>query len=182
MARGFNSRRGSLPAPKRQIANEAVNGLDQAVAFGAAATVSGLGGTGFILGIPAATLIRTRGVISVSVADSGATGNVIFGAVVMGIASVEAFGVGLTALNTPLSDASFAWFVYEPFVLMGEGTVTIELSDASASSVQIAVDSRGQRKMKQEDLIYVVLEATQALTTTGTILRWGYSLRQQLKL
>ncbi len=165
-------------APKRQIANEGWGGfLDTAMGANLVATDAGT--LGFSFTVPAATLVRTRGVLSLQVSVWGATPNVIRGAFGLLIVSTEALGVGLAALPTPDDDVSNDWFVYQPFCLIGMAAAA---ATHQAASVQIPIDSRGQRKIKAGDAIAPMVEYIQEDATAGTRILGGYYVRQQFKL
>ena len=183
MARGFVGRgRGSLPAPKRQIANDGLQGPNFAIlTFGAVGTASALGSFGFLVTESAGTLVRTRGRIMVRVEASGTVNNQFTGAVGMLVVSAEAFAAGLAAISTPLDDIERAWYVYEPFAVMGRITGSSSGNDL-VSVVEFAFDSRGQRKLKQGDMLVTVVECTQRSAVTGSVLSVAYQWRSQFKL
>ena len=181
MARqGFRSR-GSM-APKRQIANDGLSQFSGTqITFGVANQITAANNGGFGIVVPAATLVRTRGCLRVSVVTSGIAGGRIMGAMGMIVVSTEAFTVGgLGSLPTPLDDIENDWFVYQPFCLHTDAT------DPSANDVYsdflVNFDSRGQRKLKTGDLLAIVYEAAQSHSTTGTVLDATVMFRSQFKL
>ncbi len=174
-----NSRFRGVPPPQRQIANDGFVGTG-IITFGAVSTGTAVGSNGFQIVVPAITLVRSRGSINVSLLSSGAADNSMNGALGMKISSLEAFGVGLTALDTPLSDVEGDWVVYEPFSVFASATTVGE--DATPSYWSHTWDSKGMRKLKANDVLYVTVEATQQNATNGSVLRFGYTVRQQFKL
>ena len=180
MARGFAGRgRGSLPAPKRQILNERLEGQFQALAFLATNNVTGIGTTGLVVTEGAGTLVRTRGSLSVMISVSGTVKNQIQGAFGMIVVSQEAFNAGLASLSTPFDDATRAWFVYEPITMYAVG-LTPGGNDQSAQ-FRAVIDSRGQRKLKEGDVLVTMIELVQRSAVTGTLIDGSYSLRFQFK-
>ncbi len=181
MARGFTRRGGGLPAPKRQIAND---GTDQEsgaeLIFLATSLVAISNNVGFLLTVPAATVVRTRGVFRASVITAGSASTRISGAMGMIIVSENAFTAGIVSLPTPLTDTENDWFVWQPFVLH------VDATDPSANDVfsdfVVQFDSRGMRKMKAGDVIAIVYEAAQSLAITGTKLDLSTIFRSQFKL
>ena len=180
MGRGrIVSRRGGLQAPKRQIANGVFEGFG-VVTMGAAVLGSASGTIGAIVQEAAMTLVRTRGRLMVSVRAVGAQPNHISGAFGLYVTTAEAFAVGITALKTPLDDGATMWFVWEPFSFaITNATITQE---SNRGIVQMAIDSRGQRKLKASDVMVAVVEVRQETATTGTIVDFTYQFRQQFKL
>jgi len=179
MARGFRAARGGLSAPKRQIANDGFGGL-VALTFGANLTAKAIGNAGFLLVVPAATLVRTRGILGVALSASGSNFNVVTGVLGIKKVAVEAFNAGLASLSTPLEDIEGMWIVWQPFTLFAPAT------GVGAGNFGIfqkeMIDSKGMRKLKVNDVLAVTVEARQSDATTGTVIEVGYDLRMQFKL
>ena len=180
MARNFRTGRGSQVAPKRQIANDGFGGRGL-LTFGAALTATAVGSFAFVIGESAATIVRTRGWLNIRVNSSGTINNPIHGAMGMMIVGLEAFNVGITALATPLDDIERAWFVWQPFTLIPRVAAASAGNDISAH-LNMPFDSRGQRRVKEGDVLVVMFEATQLSATTGTVIECSYGLRLQAKL
>ena len=182
MADGFRGRgRGrALQAPKRQIANDGFGGRFFGEAFGVSLTLSAIGTVAAEILVPALTLVRTRGRISLFVRVSGAATNTFHGAFGLMIVSKEASLAGIASISTPLDDIERTWFVWQPITMYavpaGSQTVT------QAGYFTAEIDSRGQRKMKAGDVTVAVLELIQGTATTGTIIDGTYEFRQQFKL
>ena len=110
------------------------------------------------------TLLRTRGefMAFLSVGTSALDGfNGAFGICVV---SENAFGVGVTAMPTPLTDASWnGWLYHHFFNVKVPGAGLIGDRDAS---VRFTIDSKAMRKVKQTDVIAGVLEVVEVGTAT----------------
>ena len=183
MARRFTGRgRGSLPAPKRQIANDGLESGPSIATLTFLATTNAVAGfsVGLLTAVPAATLVRTRGELVIKVLTSGNITNQIAGAFGMIVVSENAFGAGITALPTPLVDIENDWFVYEPFALQLEANNPPQ--DSIAAHRVVRFDSRGMRKLKDGDVLAMVIEANQTDATTGTVVRAAAHFRSQFKL
>ena len=172
--RGF-SRTGVRP-PQRQIANDAfdaeVDGLVTIIGTVKAAYTFGLA-----LVESAATLVRSRGEFSVRIAAAAAGNTIIRGAFGMIVVSTDALAIGVTALPGPLSDGPNDWFVWVPFTLIGDDT----LSDAETQFTRtIVFDSRGMRKMKSGDALAPVIEVVSDLA--GNTIDSSFMVRHQFKL
>ena len=180
MARGFSSRRGSLPAPKRQIANDGVTGLNNArMTFGAALSATVLLGAQQ-LAIPAATLVRTRGSLLVRVIAAGDVDDVLGGAFGLIVASNQAFAAGVASLPSPVTEIENDWVVWVPVTLNADLGSTNPLEPAAFQRVEF--DSRGMRKMKLGESLVGVFEMFQSGGTTGTIIDVVSQFRLQFKL
>jgi len=169
-------------APKRQIANDGIEGENQAtltfLATNVASTVMTLA---LLLVVPAATLVRTRGHVTFRLRASGAINNSISGAFGMFVTTIEAFNAGIASLPLPLDDIENDWFVWEPFTFWssaagGEG------AGAYGRSIERTFDSRGQRKLKAGDVLVGIVEGVQISATTGTIVDVNHQTRHQFKL
>jgi len=103
----------------------------------------------------AITIIRTRG--SIGIEMSFAAGLSVVGAVGIGIVSTEAFGIGITAIPTPYSDADWhGWLMWESFAM------TVDFDDATGArfgAFQIAVDSKGSRKVAANETLVMIAES-----------------------
>jgi len=178
MARQFRGR-GSLPAPKRQIANEGVAGFGQ-ITFLATTIGSILGSFGQQVIVPAVTLVRTRGLFSILVTNSGTSDAII--QVTMGIIVVqlEAFNAGLLSIPTPRTDRDRPWVVWQNLHVVAVAANPDQ--GAFGTFASQAVDSRGMRKMKSDEVLAVVFEGEQLSATTGTVVNCAYGLRNQFKL
>ncbi len=174
--RGFV--RGIKP-PQRQIASFAVAG-NGTITFGAALIGTIAGSVGLALTVAAGTLVRTRGSFRPALAASGSNQNVISGAFGIIVVSSEAFTAGLASLPTPLADPERDWVVWQPFTLYGDGTAQGEA--ATGATLDFPFDSRGMRKMKTNDVMAPVFEAEQDDATSGTIINFAYTWRDQIKL
>ena len=136
---------------------------------------------GFALIIPAATLVRTRGALSVRVTNSGTADNgfaMVFG---MYVCTVDAFNVGITALQKPLTAIENDWYVYEPFAF-STSLVGTQNTNALSSQEIRQFDSRGQRKLKAGDVLVAVIEGHQVSATTGSVIDVTCMWRSQFKL
>ena len=178
MARRFASR-GAIQAPKRQIANEALDGF-ATLTFGASTTNKALGSFGFVLLVPAATLVRTRGLFTAFVLSNGTIDSIIQITMGLTVVSSDAFNIGLTALPGPISDSERMWQVWQPAAVIAQAVAPNQEAFGIAQSQP--VDSRGMRKMKAGDVLAAVFEGEQLAATTGTIVRVAYTLRMQFKL
>jgi len=107
------------------------------------------------------TLIRTRGMLTtqVSVVPNLSAGNFFSYAVGICIVSENAFGVGITAVPTPLTDIAWdGWLWYHTGIggiIPGAGNPTAD------EPVAIEIDSKAMRKIKQTDIQIAVLEVVE---------------------
>jgi len=181
MGRSFRGRSG-LPAPKRQIGNDGLSGTGFVTMTVGASTLGNVGFNTFLLVTAIAlTLVRTRGEFFARLRDSGGADNLITGAYGQIVVSENAANVGITAVPVPLTDIENDWFVWVPFTLHADAAVGQPL-DSPSAIVRIPFDSRGQRKLKQGEALVSIVEIAQSDATTGTIIDFVHSFRNQSKL
>ena len=116
------------------------------------------------------TLIRARGNV-VADTDQVAAGEHSFGAFGIAIVSAQAFAIGITAIPTPLTDASSdLWFVH------GYWDAAISLADGTGianTSRRVDFDSKAMRKLTPDETVVMVIENG---STTGVVYRFDFAL------
>ncbi len=118
-----------------------------------------------------ATIVRTRGILSVQSDQGGALEEVV-GAMGMMIVTEQAAVAGIASIPGPFVQASFGeWFVWVPFM-------TTSISNASNASRNFEIDSKAMRKFESGMRIVTVVE--NASPTFG--LEFFIQFRMLLKL
>ena len=104
----------------------------------------------------AATIVRTRGQVSVKPFTFAADLNVV-GAIGLGIVSSEALAVGVTAVPEPFADGDWGgWFVWRSFSFHYEfGTAVGQ----SIESMDFEIDSKAMRKGGPNESVVIVAES-----------------------
>ena len=160
----------ALRGPRRQT--NWTKSADQGyVAVGADASVlqQSFAGTGG----EEVTIVRTRGVLSIVPAVFTADIEIV-GAMGMGIVSQQAFVAGAGSIPAPYTDANWeGWFVHQFFsyrfeFITGAGVILIDHKDT--------IDSKAMRKLKDDDVIVVMVESQAAA------MRASYQFRMLFKL
>ena len=111
-------------------------------------------------GLPKPTVIRTRGQISMQPSSKIALLDVV-GAWGLAVVSDQAFGVGATAIPGPFDSADWdGWFAWGSF-----GFHWDQASDVGRQfgSIQIDVDSKGMRKITDNETIVIMAESQTGL-------------------
>jgi len=178
MAHGRSSQgRFAQAGPRRKVSwNE---GVRTTVLTLTASGGVALGTTGQTPTIPGLTIIRTRGEarIFLSSVSAALDGFQTFG-LGIGVASATAFATGAAAVPTPLTEASWAgWLWYWSGPLMANAAISD--TDGSAN-IRIPIDSKAMRKLRDDEVVYFAAEAG---TEVGTAVAKIYvGTRQLFKL
>ncbi len=105
----------------------------------------------------AATVVRTRGVVSVQPGSFSADLNFI-GGFGVAIVSQDALGIGITAVPKPLTDSSWGgWLVWRTFA--GHLDVQSAVGFDVQSMVNFEVDSKSMRKFSPNEAMIMVAES-----------------------
>jgi len=161
MAHSRGSHRGMRSGPRRQTSWETgVPLLTTSVPF--TADISAILGTGVSPTVDGLTLVRTRGEVLLALTSAAAAGNAFVGAIGIGLASEQAFAVGATAVPLPVSEAGAeSWIWHEWF-----SVVAFSATDfgGAAQTQRMVIDSKAMRRVEENMIIYMAIEATE----TGT--------------
>jgi len=133
-----------------------------------AASVSTILGNGVILSTETeVTIVRLRGAFSAYLRSATAADNGFHCALGVGIASEDAFAVGVTALPNPLDDADWpGWFYHRFFDIHASGAFA---GDQPGGSVAFEVDSKAMRKMGENEIVFANLQVIEDSAATMTV-------------
>ena len=173
------SARGSFPARQRRKSSweEGPGGIAVSTVTASASLILG---SGAALLQDGTTLVRLRGrfrallqVVAGSIADSE------IGAFGIGIATDQAFGVGVTAVKIPITDQGWDGWLYWQALQLFTASTTEEFGNAGSAFQDFDIDSKAMRKLNLGDTIYGVVELTRTGSATAKIL---FDTRVLLKL
>jgi len=109
------------------------------------------------------TILRTRGLLALTMLTAGSLGDGFFGAFGIGIVTEQAFSIGITAMPAPVAEADWDGWLYHTFVDVRTGLNP----GANASSFQkLMVDSKAMRKINQGETIFAALEVVEVGVAT----------------
>ena len=130
------------------------------------ATGSAVFGTGAVAADVELTIIRTRGIFQAFLSQATASLDGFQGAVGICKVSSNAFGVGITAIPTPVTDIAWdGWLWYQRFNVKA-ATATLGVVEQMAG-IEYVVDAKAMRKTNVTDVIVGVIEATEVGTAIG---------------
>ena len=102
------------------------------------------------------TVLRLRGSLQAFLVSANAAGDGFHCAIGIGIVSENAFGIGITAVPTPLGDTSWDGWLYFKFFDVHGGFLTA--GDVQHLDATFEVDSKAMRKVKDTDVLFAVVE------------------------
>ena len=119
-------------------------------------------GSGIAPTIPGLTLVRTRGLLGLTLNTAAAAGDGYTGALGIGVVTASAFAIGVTAVPTPLTDAGWDGWLYHEFFDVRAGDRTAGDSNWEAAIARYTVDSKAMRKIEDEEkTVFAVLEVVE---------------------
>ena len=143
---------------------EGVGGDDQTTV---AASISTFLGAALAVTEDGLTLVRTRGSFQIYLRTIAAVSDGFHCALGIGIANVNAITVGITAVQTPITNMDWDGWLYHRFFDIHAAAGAIDTTEPQAS-IQFEVDSKAMRKINQGDALYCVLETVERGTATAT--------------
>ena len=159
--RGFNQARGS----RRKRGWEEGPGSITAVVAQPTANGITLLGNGQEFQFDGDPLVRIRGSLQMHLTAATGINDGFHCAMGIALASQNAFGVGVTALMSPLDDIEWdGWIYHRVFDLHGLLTTASGMTE-----IQFEIDTKAMRKLKAQDTIYAVLQHIETGTATADV-------------
>jgi len=118
------------------------------VGNGAQATVDGV------------TVIRTRGLIELTISAATAGLDGYAGAFGIAICSNDAFAVGVTAVPTPISDVAWDGWMWHQFFSV-HAPAAFQATGTGPYATTIEIDCKAMRKINVGETLYMAVEATE---------------------
>ena len=169
--RGFPQARGRISIPKGK---QWEAGPGQNPAGGAPVDTALASGTNTIIGqgitpsIGELTLLRTRGGAYAGMLDDANIGSGVVG-VGIGIVSSEAFGIGATAVPSPLDQSNWSGWLYHMLIPFRLEATSVDVNqDLGMTFDRWQIDAKAMRKFGTNDVLFVAAEWD---GTTNTVAR-----------
>jgi len=122
---------------------------------------------GLITTVGELTIVRTRGIVSVTLLSVSAAGDGFFGALGIGLVPSKSFVVGSTAIPGPLTESDWDGWLWHSFFDIRTVTATIADGANAAGVVQrISIDSKAMRKFQEDMTLIGVSEMEESGTAT----------------
>ena len=115
---------------------------------------------------PAATLVRIRGLMSLTQLTTSAAGEGFFGALGIGIAADTAVAAGTASLPGPLSEQNWPGWMFHQFFDIRSITATIADGVNSPLHQSMVIDTKAMRKMGQDENLFAIVEVVESGTAT----------------
>ena len=143
--------------PRRKKGWEEGPGTSSVVNFTGSSTA--ILGSGLQVLFDGLTLARVRGNLSTFLVSANSAGDGFQCAMGIGIVTLEAFTVGVTAVPHPMSNIAWDGWLYHRFFSVHVGDKTA--GDVAYQQTQFEVDSKAMRKLKDDDVIMAVMQVVE---------------------
>ncbi len=179
--RGF-SRAGRSSPPRKAAWEVGPGGGAIQVLTASGSSVIGAGALALEDGL---TMVRLRGHVTLYL-RLGGINDAFFGAMGIGVYTAAAFAIGVTAMETPITDEAWNGWLWHQYFGLGTPVAITSSSNESAGAtagvgmLQLDIDSKAMRKLHTEDVIAMVIEVTEVGTSELAIV--GMSSRVLIKL
>ena len=178
LVRSARRQTGWSPGPKTGVAGAALGLTASSVNLGAISIVPTQDGL---------TVIRIRGELTVHVNTASALNDGFSGAFGIAVANETALGIGVTAVNTPITDEGWdGWMYHRYFSVKAPGplataNVSTEMTGIAGvvAALRTEVDTKAMRKLPVGVALYCALEVVEVGIASA---RWAFNSRALFKL
>ena len=109
-----------------------------------------------------------RGLIHFWQTSATAVGDGFFGAFGIGIASVDAFNVGVSAIPSPLEDLNWPGWLWHSFYDTRQlSTTAADGVNAGVTHSRIEVDSKAMRKLRLNEVLFGAIDQVESGTASA---------------
>ena len=122
-------------------------------------------GSGVAPTVDGLTIVRVRGMIEVTSQVLTAIGDGVNFAFGIGVVTAAAFAIGVTAVPTPFTEASWEGWLWHQFVGV-HGSPTIR---TISNPINIEIDSKAMRKIGSDEVLMLAMEAGTIGTVTVSV-------------
>jgi len=138
-----------------------VDMLDQSIS----ATGKILGTTSLTIG-QTSTIVRIRGLLHVMITAASGIDEGYLGAAGIALVNTDAFGVGITAIPGPLTDAHWDNWMWHSFFDVRSITATIgDGVNSQSVSQRLIIDSKAMRKWDPAETLVLMVEGVESGTS-----------------
>ena len=111
------------------------------------------------------TIVRIRGLVSLSLKSSSAVGDGFFGAIGIGVVSTAAATAGVASIPTPLTEAAWDGWMLHQYLVVED----VDGSTGNGAMDRVQLDSKAMRKLTEDDSLVLVWEGIETGTATGAV-------------
>ena len=116
------------------------------------------------------TIIRTRGILSLSLGLATSANDGFWGALGIGITTVQAFtDVGITALPIPLDDVFWDGWLYHTFFDIRSSVASSTANAGVNGMMVLPIDSKASRKLQLNEVVFMVVQVVETGTAVVNI-------------
>jgi len=116
---------------------------------------------------PKLTIVRIRGHVELNLQTAGTAGDGFFGALGIGVVTDQAFGIGITAVPSPLDESDWDGWMWHQFFSMHSITATIaDGVNSRACTQRYQIDSKAMRIVEDSVTLFAAIGVTEAGAST----------------
>ena len=112
------------------------------------------------------TVVRIRGELMLQLLTSSAAAGGFSGAFGIGKATLDATGIGVSALPNPIDDEDWdGWLYHRYYALRSAGVIVLADADAAnsvTSSLRLEVDSKAMRKLPENEALFASIQTVES--------------------
>ena len=123
------------------------------------------------------TIIRTRGEFTAALSTAAAGANGFACALGIAVVTLTAFGIGSTAVPSPLDEADWDGWLYHRFfsllttgVIDGGAMADTDATNPTTVAARIEIDSKAMRKIDETEIVTAILGTTEIGTATMNLM------------
>ena len=114
-----------------------------------------------------ATIVRTRGILSLVLLTTNVAGGGFLGAAGIALVNSDAFSQGINSIPGPLTDSNWDAWLWHTFFDVRSVTATIaDGANSNAANRQIQIDSKAMRKWDPAETLVLVVEGVETVSAT----------------
>jgi len=115
------------------------------------------------------TLVRTHGSLELSLKSVGAIDGGFSWAAGIGIVTLDAFAIGVTAMPNPFDDLTWSGWLWHEMGQMHTAVGALAVGDPSTNPLVVKIDSKSMRKLKLNEVLFVSVQVGEVGTAVMNI-------------
>jgi len=126
-------------------------------------------GAGVTPAVPHLTVVRIRGMLDFRLITTDVVRGGFTWAAGLGIVANDAFLVGTSALPQPFDEVGWPGWLWHNFGVMKSTVGALATSSLSAPSERIEIDTKAMRKLRQNEVLFMIVQVGEASGSASTM-------------